>query len=416
MNGHATTVTAFAPVPRPVPIGRFRRRCWHIVGDGAHPVARELRARSAPPCAGPGEHRPGTAVLLGTDFGWEDNARLLDGIAAARRDGGRLALVHLGAGGASLLRVAAVEDPRLEVVSVELPAGAPPRALRVAVSLVSAEPAAGAELRVDASGRVTRTAWQPVVLPAAGEGGDRTPSSVLVTGGLGGLGLRAAAVALRTRNLHPVLLDNTRQDALGADQVTYLRRLRSSGATVLDVDITDPRRTAHALTTVDAPPIRVVLHCAGVLHGGPLSDVTSGTLVTTQMAKVDGLRNVLAGLDLDRLDNLVTFGSITAEEPHRSLGCYALANELLRRATLRAAPDLPRCATVAAQWSLWSGAGMAARMAAPAQARRMGMTPVSLRAGMITLLRLLAWRRGPEAATSLLLHGHRCGSVPFRIS
>lgn len=391
-------VTALAPVPRPASLGRFHRRRWHIVGDAAHPVAGELRARSAS-CDGP----PGTAVLLGAEFGWEDNARLLDGIAAARRDGGRLTLIHLGAGGGSLLRVAALEDPRLDVVSVELPPGAPARAGRLAVTVANSDVAG--ELRVDAGGRVTRTGWEPATLPA--ESGRRAPSSVLVTGGLGGLGLRAAAVVAWARGLRPVLLDNAGPDTLGPGAAAHLRRLRASGATVLPVDVTDPRATVRALATVDGPPIRAVLHCAGLLHGGPLTGFTTGDLVAAQRVKVDGLRNVLDALDPDRLDNLVTFGSITAEEPHRSLGCYALANELLRRATLRTARDLPRCATVVAQWALWSGAGMAARAAAVPQARRMGMTPVSLRAGMATLLRLLAWRPGPDAATSLLLSGQR---------
>jgi hypothetical protein len=87
------------------------------------------------------------------------------------------------------------------------------------------------------------------------------------------------------------------------------------------------------------------------------------------------------------------------------MASYALANELLRRATMRAARELPDCATVAAEWSLWSGAGMAHQAAATGQARRMGMTPVSLRDGMAALLRLLAWPPGPTRATPLLLLG-----------
>jgi NAD(P)-dependent dehydrogenase (short-subunit alcohol dehydrogenase family) len=406
-------VNAFAPVPQRESAPRFVRRCWHIIGRDTHPVTGELRARSAAPhvCA---EDRSGTAVLLGTEFGWEDNARLLDGIAAARRDGGRLVLVHLGAGGGSLLKTAATEDPRLEVLSIELSGTPPAKATRVAATLANSEADRCNDLQVDDAGQITRIMWQPVELPGippalTWESNGSPPGSVIVTGGLGGLGLRAAHVLARVYGLHPVLLDVATPASLAAASAAHLARLRASrtGVTVLDVDITDRGRTVAAVSAVDAPPIRAVVHCAGLLRSGPLSGVSTCRLVAAQQAKVSGLHNVLAALDPGALRHLITFGSIIAEEPHPSMGSYALANELLRRATLKTARNLPHCATVAAQWSLWSGAGMAHRAGAVPQARGLGLAPVSLRAGMTALVRLFGWPAGPVTAASLLLYGGR---------
>lgn len=411
-----STVKAFAPTPQPVlnPVSpnRFVRRCWHVMGCPRHPVAAELRARSASQVGAYGRSAgpPGTAVLAGREFEWEDNARLLDGVHAALRDSGRLVLVHLGAGGGSLLRVAATEEPRLDALTIELAEQPTERACRVAVTLANSDGLGPRDLQVSNDGAVTAIRWQPAELPPAEPADDccgRSPGAVVVTGGLGGLGLRAAAVLARLRGLYPVLIDTTQPDQLPPSAAHHLRRLTdcSAGVTVLHADITDPAATRGALSTVDGLAVRAVLHCAGILHSGPLSGFTWYDLASAQRVKVDGLRNVLAALDPGQLQHLITFGSITAETPHRGMACYALANELLCRATLRAASGLPQCGTVAAQWSLWSGAGMAQQAGAVPQARRMGLTPVPLQTGMLALLRLLGWPRGPAAAAPLLLYG-----------
>jgi NAD(P)-dependent dehydrogenase (short-subunit alcohol dehydrogenase family) len=389
--------------------GAFQRRRWHVIGSEFHPVAEQLRARSAAvhrPVGGGVAEPLATAVLLGAEFRWQDNALLLDGIAASLREGGRLALIHLGAGGSSLLRVAGKENPALDTVSIQLHNPPSARAIRVAVTLANAMSVGAGELNVDNSGVITRTAWEPVPLPEPLSRDHRQGDcSVLVTGGLGGLGLRAAMVLSQRCGLHPVLVDTLTPEELPADAARHLERLRSArnGVTVLNADVTDEHAIASALSAVNEPPITAVVHCAGLLHAGPVTRCASDQLAAMQAVKVHGLRNVLATLNSDRLRHLIAFGSITAEDPHHNMGGYALANELLWRTTLQAARSLPGCATVAAQWSLWSGAGMAHQAGAVPQARSMGMTPISLRSGMVALVRLMSWPVGPTNAARLLL-------------
>nr|WP_276319263.1 KR domain-containing protein [Streptomyces luteoverticillatus] len=220
------------------------------------------------------------------------------------------------------------------------------------------------------------------------------------------MGLRAAAVLSAVRGYRPVLLDTTAPGELPPRAAALLCRLCDAppGADVLTADVTDHRAVARVLGRVPLP-VRAVVHCAGVVAGGPVAGARARDLDALAAPKADGLGTVLDTLDPGALRHLVVFGSVTARVAHRQLGGYGLANELLRREALRRAAALPRCATVVAEWSLWSGAGRAHEMGAVGQARRMGMAPVPLAPGMAALLRLLRWPAGARAAGAVVLTG-----------
>lgn len=401
----ARAVRAYRPVPvaePPPPDGAAAAFRWDVAGDPRDPLAVALRHASRR------DAEPAVAVVLGTAHRCGDSALLLEGIARAG-GGRRLVLLHRGAGGGSLLRSAALESPGLRVAALELPGrdagpGLPARIARLALGA-----APGAELRVAGDGRVTRTGWRAArlpELPVPSDGPARPGGAALVTGGLGGLGLRAAAVLSAVRGYRPVLLDTTAPGELPRRPAALLRRLYDAppGADVLTVDVTDHLAVARALGCVPLP-VRAVVHCAGVVAGGPVALARPRDLDALTAPKAEGLGTVLDALDPGALRHLVVFGSVTARVAHRQLGGYGLANELLRREALRRAAALPRCATVVAEWSLWSGAGRAHEMGAVAQARRMGMAPVPLAPGMVALLRLLRWPAGVRAAGAVVLTG-----------
>lgn len=409
----ARAVRAFRPVPvrvdgggrtdggGPVPAAAFR---WDVAGDPRDPLAVALRHASRR------DAEPAVAVVLGTAHRSGDSAVLLEGIARAGASGGRrLVLLHRGAGGGSLLRSAALESPGLRVAVLELPVRDAGPGLPARIARLARGAAPGAELRVAGDGAVTRTGWRAVTLPeppVAPDGPARPGGAALITGGLGGLGLRAAAVLSAVRGYRPVLLDTTAPGELPPRPAALLSRLCDAppGADVLTADVTDHRAVARVLGRVPLP-VRAVVHCAGVVAGGPVAGARARDLDALAAPKADGLGTVLDVLDTGALRHLVVFGSVTARVAHRQLGGYGLANELLRREALRRAAALPRCATVVAEWSLWSGAGRAHEMGAVGQARRMGMAPVPLAPGMAALLRLLRWPAGARAAGAVVLTG-----------
>ncbi|MDT0453620.1 KR domain-containing protein [Streptomyces hesseae] len=424
-TGDARAVRAFRPVPvhvgggvhagggGPAPAAAFR---WDVTGDPRDPLAVALRHASRR------DAEPAVAVVLGTAHRSGDSALLLEGIARARLGAGggrRLVLLHRGAGGGSLLRSAAlesagvespgVESPGLRVAALELPVRDAGPGFLTHVARLVRDAAPGAELQVAGDGTVTRTGWRAASLPelpVPPDGPALPGGAALVTGGLGGLGLRAAAVLSAVRGYRPVLLDTTAPGELPRRPAALLRRLCDAppGADVLTVDVTDHRAVARALGRVPLP-VRAVVHCAGVVDGGPVALTRARDLDALAAPKAEGLGTVLDALGPGALRHLVVFGSVTARVAHRQLGGYGLANELLRREALRRAAALPRCATVVAEWSLWSGAGQAHEMGAVAQARRMGMAPVPLAPGMAALLRLLRWPAGARAAGAVVLTG-----------
>lgn len=387
-----TGVVVLAPRPGPcLPPVTGTARPWTLFATAGHPLTAPLSAMARTATDG----APATAVLLGADFAAPDNDLLLDGVRTAVRRGGRLVLVHLGAGGASLIRAALAENRALRGVSVELPPAPSAAAIDAAVAVAGSELSRTDELRVDAAGRIGATDWRRVALPAAPAAGQLGGAAV-VTGGLGGLGIRAAAVLGHRYGLHPVLIDSRTPDQIGPRARRWLRCLAGAppGLTVRTADVTRPAQATAALTGLPAP-VAVVLHCAGVLPLGSLAGCRADDLAAAQAVKVDGLRHVVAAVDHRALRHLVVFGSALAESPPHGLGGYALANELLRRAALRVGASLPRAATVVAQFSIWAGAGMAYELGVVPQARRLGWSPIPLWPGLAALPRLLAVRPGP---------------------
>ncbi|GGK76513.1 SDR family NAD(P)-dependent oxidoreductase [Mangrovihabitans endophyticus] len=396
MIGVDALTACSVPVTAPG-VGGVARR-WRVRGAADGPVAIALRAMSGAgmpdaPTLDATTPWPATAVLLGTEFTARDNDLLLETIRAATRRGGRLALIHRGAGGTSLMRAACAEAPRLTGMSIELPPEPTAAAVRAAVALAGADVPGADEVIVDGAGHAVATGWRRVRLPPAP---GAISGTVLITGGLGGLGLHVAEILAGRYGLHPALVDRRAPESLAPHARARLRRLLAgpAGASVRTADVTDPAAVAAALTSLPTP-VTIVVHGAGVLHAGPVASCAAEDLTATQAVKVAGLRHVLDAIDRGALRHLVVFGSTVAEEPPHGLAGYALANELLRRATLRAARSLPHVSTVVAQWSIWAGAGMAHDLGVVPQARRLGWTPVALRAGLAAVQRLLALPPGP---------------------
>jgi phthiocerol/phenolphthiocerol synthesis type-I polyketide synthase B len=198
----------------------------------------------------------------------------------------------------------------------------------------------------------------------------RADSSYLISGGLGALGLQVAAglVAQGVRRL--VLMGRHGLppraswssgvfDARTAQRIAAVRALEHAGAAVhvMQVDVADGSAVACALQAFAAdawPPIRGVIHAAGVLHNRLALELDAETYRDVVAPKLDGALHLER--HLPELEQLVLFSSISTVFGLPGMANYAAANAGLDAlAADRRARGLP---ALSIQWGSWRGLGM----------------------------------------------------------
>ncbi len=209
-----------------------------------------------------------------------------------------------------------------------------------------------------------------VLVPEANE--DTLPvrrdGTYLVTGGLGGIGL-AAARWLAERGAGELVLVGRR--GLSPDEEMLLEPLRAAGARVTAVacDIGDHDAVAALWRDVLAsrPPLRGVLHAAGVIADAPLAQQDEARFAEVERGKIRGAWHLHERTAGTPLDFFVCCSSSSALFGSPGQASYAAANAFLdglaayRRARGRVATSIA--------WGAWGEVGMAARMAEPHRAR-----------------------------------------------
>ncbi|WP_285792135.1 type I polyketide synthase, partial [Micromonospora sp. NBRC 101691] len=265
-------------------------------------------------------------------------------------DPGQAAIWGLG-------RVVGVEAPHRWGGLVDLPSRLDSRAAnRLAAVLAGAD--GEDQVAVRASGVFVRR------LVRAGLGGRPpvrrfTPTgTALITGGTGGLGARAARWLASAGVEHLVLVSRRGPDAPGAAELAAELRDLGARVTVAACDVADRTAVAALLDRVraDGPPVRVVLHTAGVAQTTPLMAVTPTELAEVAAGKATGaahLHDLLADEDLDAF---VVYSSIAATWGSAGQAGYAAGNAYLDALVQQRRAD-GRAGTAVA-WGSWGEGGM----------------------------------------------------------
>ena len=189
----------------------------------------------------------------------------------------------------------------------------------------------------------------------------REDGTYLVTGGLGGLGLRLAHW-LAEHGARNVVL--TGRSAPNDEAKIQLNELQKAGVRV-EVRRCDIRRrddVAALLASIaeELPPLRGVFHLAGLLDDGVIREQTRERFDRVFAAKAIGawwLHELTRSLPLD---HFVLFSSAAALLGSPGQGNYAAANSLLDGlAHDRRSQRLP---ALSVNWGSWSDVGMAARL------------------------------------------------------
>lgn len=193
--------------------------------------------------------------------------------------------------------------------------------------------------------------------------------SYLITGGLGGLGLKVANW-LVDQGARQIVLTGRHDPSLEAKAA--ITHLESKGASVLfhAADVCDASAVALLLCEIDRTmgPLTGIVHAAGVIDDGILAEQTWDRLKAVMDPKVRGAWNLHRQTQNIPLDFFICFSSLSGLLGSAGQVSYAAGNAYLDALMqLRRSQQRPG---LSINWGAWAGAGMAGRLE-PASRSRM---------------------------------------------
>ncbi|MEU8380857.1 SDR family NAD(P)-dependent oxidoreductase [Streptosporangium sp. NPDC048865] len=217
----------------------------------------------------------------------------------------------------------------------------------------------------------------------------RADGTYLVTGGLSGLGLAAAEGLVRQGARHLALMGRSEPGPHALERIAALRE-EGVRVAVLAADVADAAALESALDGLRAqgPPLRGVLHAAGVLRDRTIAATDFDEVREVLRPKVDGTRNLHRLTRRDPLELFVLFSSAAGLLGSGGQAGYAAANAFLDGfAHWRRGEGLP---ATSVDWGVWSEIGLAARPDRAGRLADKGMGSIDPASGLRVLAGLLA--------------------------
>jgi phthiocerol/phenolphthiocerol synthesis type-I polyketide synthase A len=220
----------------------------------------------------------------------------------------------------------------------------------------------------------------------------RPDAAYLITGGMGALGLLTAGW-LADRGARRLILagrtplpprrewDDVVDDAELRRKIAAIRALESRGVSVdavaLDVGSRDAMQALVSKRDADgAPPIRGVIHAAGITDAQLLTEVTESRLRNTMSPKIAGAQALHEVFPPGSIDFLFMTAAAGAVFGVPGQGAYAAANAYLDG--LAHARHRQGCHTVSLDWVVWRGLGFGSdAQIAMQELERLGSRPVT---------------------------------------
>ncbi|HZN95404.1 MAG TPA: beta-ketoacyl reductase, partial [Myxococcales bacterium] len=328
--------------------------------------------------------------------GWKDRPRLYLVTRAAQPFGHGADVALEQAALLGLARVLSQEHPELRCTCVDLDPERPPGEVEALVQEILAD---DDEDEICLRGQERWVARLARRTPEAGHGARASPDrpiarsdgTYLITGGLGGLGLKVAHWLAERGAGKLVLLG--RHPPRSHDQEAALRTILELGTPVelALMDVADGRRLTALIANLRRanPPLRGVIHAAVTLDDGALLNQDAARFRKVLVPKAMGAYR-LHQLTADHaLDFFVLYSSATTLLGSPGLGNYVAANAFLDAlAHQRHRQGLP---ALSINWGVFSGVGVATTDDSKRAARMAGhgMDSLTPEAGNRVLERLL---------------------------
>ncbi|MER7396115.1 SDR family NAD(P)-dependent oxidoreductase [Streptomyces sp. NPDC000151] len=270
-----------------------------------------------------------------------------------------------------LAAIANAENPDVRCVLVDLDPDER-AAEREAEALCAEALGTAPDTRIAFRGGRRHVAGAPATAPAhdaaAAEQLVRADGTYLVTGGLGALGLHTADWLVSGGARHLVLVGR------GAPSEAAGRRIREwerAGVQVLvrQADVAEFDAVQRLLAGLDdaLPPLRGVIHAAGVLDDGSIQRQSAERMRAVMAPKMRGAWNLHLLTRDAKLDFFVLYSSVAALMGSLGQSGYAAGNSFLDAlAHHRESLGLPATSVA---WGPWSGGGMVATLDAHAERR-----------------------------------------------
>lgn len=230
----------------------------------------------------------------------------------------------------------------------------------------------------------------------------REDATYLITGGLGGLGL-VTARWLADRGARHLVLAGRNPPAEEAVRAVDELTIRGVKVHVAQTDVSQPDQmeTLFGHIQENMPPLRGIIHAAGVLDDGILREQSWSRFQTVLAPKVDGAWNLhLLTKDMP-LDFFILFSAGASLLGSPGQGNYASANAFLDGlAHYRRRSGLP---ALSINWGPWAEVGMVSRLGNQNQRRWavQGMGSIKPAEGM-RALELLLERQTVQAGVLLM--------------
>ncbi len=181
--------------------------------------------------------------------------------------------------------------------------------------------------------------------------------------------------------LSPLIINQRARAALAGREIrASLAGIHATGAQAvyLTMDASDPQSVRRAIQNAQATygPITGLVHGAGVLADRLVMEKTEAELRSVFGPKVDGLKTLLAALELSALSHVALFSSAAAFFGNRGQADYAMANTILARTGQMLSEKLAHTRVKVFHWGPWAGGMVDAGLAAHFAAQNIPLIPI----------------------------------------